>query len=452
MNEGYERFLNAVADCPGFDREGMVAAHQAPLPVSVRLNPARGKSVSDIFGPFAAASVPWCKTGWYLNERPSFTLDPHLHAGSYYVQEASSMFIGHALENALAKTNNLKALDLCAAPGGKTTLLAALPNFRMIVANEIIQTRVPVLLENLTKWGARNVFITNNDPSDFSRLPGFFDVILVDAPCSGSGLFRKDDAAIKEWSEQAVSFCSQRQRRILENAAISLVEGGILVYSTCSFSKAENEDNLEFLVEQGFESLQVETDPSWGVVESITTGHQAFGYRFYPDKLKGEGFFCAILRKSSPDAGGVVSPMRLPASLSPTLFSSWLAIQDEWFFFEKEEDVYGCDAVNAQDLFLIRSHLRIRKSGLRLGRLIRGELVPDHELALSDALSQDLPSLVLEKPDAIRFLRRDDLPVAAGGKGWHIVKYDGVSLGWAKLVQGKVKNNYPMTWRILMKP
>ncbi len=452
MNGAYESFLNAVADCPGFDREGMVAAHAAPLPVSIRLNPARGKSVSDIFGAFVAESVPWCKTGWYLNERPSFTLDPHLHAGSYYVQEASSMFIGHALENALGQKNGLKALDLCAAPGGKTTLLASMSNFRMIVANEIIQTRVPVLLENLTKWGSRQVFISNNDPSDFSRLPGFFDVVLVDAPCSGSGLFRKDDAAIKEWSEQAVSFCSQRQRRIVENAAISLVEGGILVYSTCSFSKEENEDNLDFLVEQGFESLQVETDPSWGVVESISSKHHAYGYRFYPDKLKGEGFFCALLRKSVPDAGGVLSNLRLPISLSSTLFSSWLDLKGDWYFFEKEEDVYGCEAENAQDLFILRAQLRVRKSGLRLGRLIRGELIPDHELALSDALSQELPSMGLEKLDAIRFLRRDDLTAQAGGKGWHIVKYEGVSLGWAKLIQGKVKNNYPMSWRILMKP
>jgi NOL1/NOP2/fmu family ribosome biogenesis protein len=238
----------------------------------------------------------------------------------------------------------------------------------------------------------------------------------------------------------------------LENAAISLVEGGVLVYSTCSFSKEENEDNLDFLVEQGFESLQVDTVPSWGVVESISTRHQAYGYRFYPDKLKGEGFFCALFRKTSPDAGGFLTTLRLPSSLSPNLFSSWLVMREDWFFFEKEEDVYGCDAVNAQDLFLLRAHLRIRKSGLRLGRLIRGELVPDHELALSDALSQGLPAVVLEKPDAIRFLRRDDLPVETAGNGWHIVQYDGVSLGWAKLVQGKVKNNYPMVWRILMKP
>lgn len=452
MNEAYESFLNAVADAPGFEREGMIAAHQAPLPVSVRLNPARGKSVSDVFGSMAADPVPWSKKGWYLGERPSFTLDPHWHAGSYYVQEASSMFIGHALENVLAETNDLKALDLCAAPGGKTTLLASLPNFRMIVANEIIQTRVPVLLENMIKWGSQRVFITNNDPADFSRLPGFFDVVLVDAPCSGSGLFRKDDAAIKEWSEQAVSFCSQRQRRILENASISLVEGGLLVYSTCSFSKEENEDNLDFLVEQGFESLQINTDTSWGVVETISTRHQAYGYRFYPNKLKGEGFFCALLRKSAPDAVGVLANLRLPASLSPSLFSSWLDMKRDWFFYEKEQDVYGCDAENAQDLFLLRTHLRIKKSGLRLGRLIRGELIPDHELALSDALSQDLPALALEKMDAIRFLRRDDLIAEIGGKGWHIVRYDGVSLGWAKLVQGKVKNNYPMTWRILMKP
>lgn len=453
MSEKFELFLDAVHACAGFDRTGMVLAQQASLPVSVRLNSSRKKEASSIFGDLICHQVPWSSSGWYLNERPIFTLDPHIHAGTYYVQEASSMFIEQAVSQVLGEDRNLNALDLCAAPGGKSTLLASMPHFKLVVANELISSRVPVLQENIVKWGSSHVFVTNNDVADFTRLGSFFDFVLVDAPCSGSGLFRKDPAAMNEWSPDAVSFCSQRQRRILKDAADLLEEGGIIVYSTCSFSKEENEDNADFLVALGFESVRLNLDPSWHIIESISDQQNAFGYRFYPDKLLGEGFFCIIMRKVRSSS---LSPSefsgKIPKSVDFSGKEKWLKQDEGLYFTEREGDLLACPAGILQELFVLRSVLRVKKSGTRLGRLIRGELIPDHELALSDMVSSEFPAIELTREDAIRYLRRDDLKAELVGAGWYLIKFQQVCLGWIKISQGKIKNNYPMSWRILMQP
>ncbi|MGZ3814731.1 MAG: hypothetical protein ACXVJN_23130 [Mucilaginibacter sp.] len=236
-----QNFLNLLAGSPGFDSENFTKAHQiSESPTSIRLNPFK---ISSIKGD---SRVPWCNEGFYLDSRPSFTFDPLFHAGCYYVQEASSMFIDHILHYINKDSDGIKVLDLCAAPGGKSTLInSALKSNDLLVANEIIKTRVPVLTDNLTRWGTSNSIVTNNDPKDFGRLKGFFDIILVDAPCSGSGMFRKDPAAMNEWSEANVNLCHQRQERILADIYPSLKEDGYLIYSTCSYSVEENEDILD---------------------------------------------------------------------------------------------------------------------------------------------------------------------------------------------------------------
>jgi len=453
MNAVFECFLDSISSCSGFDRAAMAVAQQDPIPVSVRMNPLRNKEANAVFGGLITHQVPWCSTGSYLSKRPQFTLDPHLHAGTYYVQEASSMFIGQAVEQVLGNRKGLRALDLCAAPGGKSTLLASLPHFKLVVANELIASRVSVLQENITKWGSAHVVVTNNDAADFSGLGPFFDFVLVDAPCSGSGLFRKDPSALNEWSTEAVSFCAQRQRRILSDTAILLDEGGILVYSTCSFSKAENEDNLDYIYSLGFESVRLELDPQWQVVESFSDKHTASGYRFYPDKISGEGFFCAVFRKIKPEVfSDKCAAVRLPKSVNIADFTPWVNQYHELFLFEKEGDLFAIDSANAADLFCLRSLLRVKKSGVRMGRLIRGELIPDHELALSVLVSDNLQVLDLDKGNALRYLRRDELQSPVTGKGWFLVAYEDVHLGWIKISQGRLKNNYPMNWRILMKP
>ena len=343
------------------------------------------------------------------------------------------------------------ALDLCAAPGGKTTLLSAMSHFRLVLENEIIQTRVPVLQENTIKWGAGHVFVSNNDPADFEKMGAMFDLVLVDAPCSGSGLFRKDQAAMNEWNPNLVSFCSGRQKRILASAMQSVVEGGYLLYSTCSYSIEENEDNLDHIMDSGlFESIAVDVPFEWNVVESDSKIKNAKGYRFYPNKVRGEGFFCAIFRKT----GGTYSQCnhdagKLELVKPPSVLKNWINASQQMKIFKKENELFAIDEINLPALMQFKASLRLRKSGLRLGSEIRAELIPDHELAMSSMLSEIVPVLDLSFEEAIAFLRKDTIDKEGSLKGWILARYRGIGLGWVKLVQGRVKNHYPMSWRIL---
>ena len=263
---------------------------QQDSPVSIRNNPHK---------PFKLTGEPiaWSKYGQYLPERPVFTLDPALHAGAYYVQEASSMLLEQAITQAVDITKPIRVLDLCAAPGGKSThLLSLLHQESLLVSNEVIRSRASILSENIQKWGHQNVIVTNNDPEDFSRLEGLFDLIVVDAPCSGEGLFRKDPEAMNEWSLANVDLCCKRQRRILADMWPALKTNGVLVYSTCTYNEQENEENLEWLQkQQNVEAIQLSLDHAWGI-ETVQAG-KLEGYRCYPHNVKGEGFFLSVIRK-----------------------------------------------------------------------------------------------------------------------------------------------------------
>ena len=228
------------------------------------------------------------------SQRPSFTFDPLFHAGCYYVQEASSMFLEQALKQTVDLTRSLKILDLAAAPGGKSTHIQSLiSKDSLLVSNEVIRSRSNILKDNIIKWGCDNVVVTNNDPRDFARLENYFDVIVVDAPCSGSGLFRRDEEAIGEWSENNVQLCSQRQQRILADVWPALKKEGVLIYSTCSYSKEEDEEIIEWMNATICQLAIVnwQLTNNWKIVESTE------GYRFWPDKVKGEGFFIACVKK-----------------------------------------------------------------------------------------------------------------------------------------------------------
>src|ERR1700757_2132543 len=282
---------NFSVDIPAFEE-----SHTQTVPVSVRLNPLK-PACSFTFD----KQVPWANNAFYLSERPIFTNDPLFHAGCYYVQEASSMFVEQALKQSTELSKQLFVLDACAAPGGKSTLLASLLNKEsLLVSNEVISTRVLSLVHNMAKWGTANSVISNNDPKDFSRLPDFFDVMVVDAPCSGSGLFRKQEDAIEHWSAENVNHCSLRQQRILHDLLPSLKQGGVLIYSTCSYSKEENENICDHLCKEfSLESAQLKISGDWGIVETRSDAHKAFGYRFFPHLARGEGFFLACFRKKS---------------------------------------------------------------------------------------------------------------------------------------------------------
>ncbi|MBK0379578.1 methyltransferase RsmF C-terminal domain-like protein [Mucilaginibacter segetis] len=445
------RFLDSLTGEPGFNRERFINEHLAGSPLtSVRLNPFKPSSMK------INTQVPWCAEGFYLDERPSFTFDPLFHAGCYYVQEASSMFIDHILKNIRPeKEDAIKVLDLCAAPGGKSTLLnSALQSSDLLVSNEIIKTRVPVLTDNLTRWGTSNVIATNNDPKDFTHLQHFFDVILVDAPCSGSGMFRKDAAAMKEWSEANVNLCHQRQERILADIYPALKEDGYLIYSTCSYSHQENEDILDWLCKEfELESIRIPIDKEWGIVESQSDVQKAWGYRFYPGEVKGEGLFAACMRKKGDTTGTSNyknnSQQKLPAN-ELDIVKAYLNEPDDFYFFKVNDDWLAINREHKESLNQLHRSLYIKKSGVRVGKLAGKDLIPDHELALSLAINRNaVLSTTLNKEQAIQYLRRDNINIDVAEKGWSLMTYEGHALGWAKLLPNRINNYYPKEIRIM---
>ncbi|MFZ1528691.1 MAG: hypothetical protein WAT19_08070 [Ferruginibacter sp.] len=447
--------LSSLQNCTGFSNDNFIRVHENPEQLtSVRINPAKCTAAQL---PFARQqAVPWCMHGFYLNDRPSFTIDPLFHAGAYYVQEASSMFLEQALRQTCSLKEKLTILDLCAAPGGKSTLLQSLVSAEsLLVSNEVIKTRVNVLAENLTKWGAANAVVTNNDPKDFRKLAGFFDVIVVDAPCSGSGLFRKDAAAIKEWSLENVTLCSQRQQRILSDVLPALKEGGILIYSTCSYSQEEDEAIADWLVaQQEMESVSLHTAKEWGIVTSQSSTHKACGYRFYPDQLKGEGFYMAVFRKKQAVdyTEPAVKYKLLPAGRQEVeIVRPYVSDADAHVFIKFKDDILAFPAAQFENLQLLQSALYIKKAGVMLGVVIRNELVPHHELAVSNIVSNKYPFTELGKEAALDFLRKSPIESSSSRMGWSIVRYAGLPLGFIKILPNRINNYYPKEWRILNK-
>jgi len=454
MTEGHifpANFLESLSGEPGFEPEKFTNVHKiSEVPTSIRLNPFKKTGVK------IGEPVPWCPEGYYLDARPSFTFDPLFHAGCYYVQEASSMFIAHILKH--IRQNNdepVKVLDLCAAPGGKSTLInSAIGSSDLLVANEIIKTRVPVLCDNLNRWGNANTIVSNNDPRDFGRLTGFFDIILVDAPCSGSGMFRKDPQAMNEWSEGNVNLCHQRQERILADIYPALKEDGYLIYSTCSYSHQENEDILGWLCQEfDMESVRIPINESWGIVESQSTAQKAWGYRFYPDKVKGEGLFAACLKKREPAKQLYFSKSKENQKLLAKeldIVKSYLRQPDDFYFFKVADTWMTIKKEHKPAVEVLQKYLYLKKSGTRPGQIMGNELVPDHELALSIYINKDnVLQTELNYERAIQYLRRENIELPSTGKGWSVMTFEQQALGWAKLLPNRVNNYFPKELRIL---
>ncbi len=450
-------FLLSVKDVKGFNEDEFLRVHQSPhLAVSVRLNPNKNIT-ADKTSLNIESLVPWSSMGYYLKERPSFTLDPLFHAGAYYVQEASSMFLEEVMKQTCELHKDIRALDLCAAPGGKSTLIQSLISKNsLLVANEVIKSRVSVLSENITKWGAANVVVTNNDPADFGRLNEFFDVIVTDAPCSGSGLFRKDPAAIDEWSLENVQMCSRRQERILNDVLPALKKDGILIYSTCSFSMEENENMLDKIMkEHEMESIQISLNEKWNIVETTAEESGAYGYRFFPDKLKGEGFFIAAFRKKYEEENSPSN--KSAAKLQPVsksnlqILSHWINHNQDYSYFNHKETIIAIPSGIIADLPLLQSALYIRKAGIKLGNIIRDEIIPDHELAMGCIFSNNIPTIDVEKNVALQYLRKEEIHLESEKTGWQLICFKGLPLGWVKILPKRTNNYYPKEWRILNK-
>lgn len=417
------------------------ALHE-PAPVSVRIN----NKISD----YSASTdrVEWCDTGYYLPERPLFTADPLLHAGVYYVQEASSMFLQQIVDNCFPTAE--RVLDLCAAPGGKSTLLRNyLPESSLLVSNEINYSRSMILAENLLKWGGPNVIVTNNNPADFSRLPSCFDAIVIDAPCSGEGMFRKDPGAIDEWSIENVQKCVVRQRNIVEEVWPSLQTGGILVYSTCTWNREENEENIAWICDTlGAERVMIKIDEWPGIVESDQ------GYRFYPHKVRGEGFFVSVLRKTANEQKQFKpkSDMRQWRVERSGTFDKGLQAIEEPVILEKNDQIKAFSNRHLVTALYIDQQLNCIENGLLLATRKGKDFIPAHALALSKQLKRDnYESIELDYTTAISYLKRENILLPDAPKGHLLIYYKGQALGWVKNLGNRCNNLYPQHWRIRMK-
>lgn len=419
---------------------------QKPSPVSIRLN--FNKFQSENLNP-----VPWSKWGRYLTERPKFTLDPAFHAGAYYVQEASSMFIEQALSQAVDLAKPLRVLDVSAAPGGKSThLLSLLSSDSLLVSNEVIRSRASILAENIQKWGHSNVIVTNNDPEDFSMLTGFFDVILIDAPCSGEGLFRKDPDAIKEWSPENVELCAKRQRRILADVWPALKQNGILIYSTCTYNKLENEENIQWLNEgREFESIKLSINPEWGI-ETVEQKN-VYGYHFYPHKVKGEGFFLSVIRKTEvqPQAHCKVRKgLSAPTKKIIEQLEPWTSLSAPTFFTWNDV-VYVVPKAIARETEILLDHLKYVQAGTALATMKHDKLIPEHAAALAIHLNKNnFQQLEVNEQDALKYLRKEPIENNGAPKGYTLITYKGLPLGWANVLDNRINNLYPKEWRIRM--
>lgn len=442
----------------GFDEDAFKLVHESGKQItSIRFNPK--KNIDPNPQNTTLQKVPWSSQGYYLTSRPSFTADPLFHAGTYYVQEASSMFLEEVIKQTCDLRQPLRVLDLCAAPGGKSTLIQSIISENsLLVSNEIIKTRVNILAENISKWGAINVVVTNNDAANFQKLPEFFDLVVVDAPCSGSGLFRKDPDAIAEWSLNNVALCNQRQKKILEDILPSLKPGGILIYATCSYSESEDEAICDWLLSNTrhpVTGFRIQTKNEWNIIETNSPIHNAYGYRFFPDKLKGEGFFIAAFKKNAGDEdenrGRLKNKLPLLSKTGMEIIGPYINNTEDLSFFTWQEDIIAVPAYILNDISLLQSYLYIKKAGLKIGSIIRDELIPDHEFALSNLLDDSIPFISVDAATALQYLRRQELDISTNLKGWVLIKYQNAGLGWVKVLANRINNYYPKAWRILNK-
>ena len=432
-----EDFIRETRQVMGDARFGrFIGAFDEEAPVSIRINPkflrkeeggkwkekcsAADSALESNLLPlssfhFPQKKVPWCHEGYYLSGRPQFTFDPLFHAGCYYVQEAASMFITHILRcvtegrffcdipGDVTKEPSLcyTVLDLCAAPGGKSTAMrAVLPEGSLLVSNEPIPARAQILLENITKWGWPDCIVTNNYPRDFRKAKAKFDLILCDVPCSGEGMFRKDPATISEWSLQNVEKCWRLQREIVADAWECLNPGGILIYSTCTFNIKENEENVSWILDTyDAEPITIPTEPSWNITGSLLPGFDAPVYRFIPGITRSEGLFMCVLRKTGGNS--------------------------------EHRGAVPCVSKERQ-------------------RLSYTGTVPSVLKCLSPDLPQsDHPRIDLSYQDALKYLRGEALILPPDTpRGIVTVTYKGIPLGPAKNIGPRANNLYPKPWRI----
>ncbi len=441
-DEEYARLSEALATTP---------------PTSIRTNPAKPCDHVP-----AGNAVPWCESGRYLSERPSFTFDPHFHAGTYYVQEASSMFVDHLLRQLLPSlTTPLVALDLCAAPGGKSTLtLSALPEGSILVANEIVRQRANILAENIIKWGAPNTIVTNNCAADFQPLGEVFDLIICDAPCSGEGMFRKDAQSIDEWSLANVEMCRERQQEILADIWQCLKPGGIIIYSTCTYNTRENEENVAWAAEHlDAEIVDISVPEEWNICGNLLSDEKFSAFHFFPHRITGEGFFAAVLRKpcdnesSSRPAKEKKKDRKQGKSKEqpvPKDVRLWVNAQEQFTFSATDTTVTAFPTPHTILLHSALAHLKVIHHGVTLATLKGKAVIPAHSLAMSTALNRNaFPVAELTEQQAIAYLRTESITLSPNvPQGFVLLTHHSQPLGFVKNLGTRANNLYPAEWRI----
>ncbi len=410
--------------------------------VAVRVNDARGVGV-----PEGARRVPWCGQGFYLQDRPSFTFDTDWHAGRYYVQDASSMFIAHVIRHLVSEP--VRYLDLCAAPGGKTTAaIQALPQGSLVVANEIVPPRARVLTDNVIRWGHPRCVVTSNAPAHLGTFNAFFDVIAADVPCSGEGMMRKDDEAVAQWTPALVEECAQRQREILTDVWPALRPGGLLIYSTCTYNRQENEQMADFIVsELGATSLEVPVDPSWNIHPAI--GSDCYCYRFMPHRVDGEGLFMAVFRKEGEAPRQIPRIKEKMPKKTDEIGKNWLANPDE-FVIDQQGDLFIAVPQDiSREVTALRASLNVLHAGVELATVMGRKSVPHHALAMSMSRAVEaFPVCEVDYPTALRYLRGESVTVDAP-RGYVLVAHQGAVLGFANNLGNRANNLYPKPQRIL---
>ena len=460
-------FIEQIKELLPNEYEAFFKAMDKPSPVSVRLN--NKVTITPNY-----PQVPHCKSGYYLPERPTFTLDPWFHAGVYYVQEAGSMFLEQVVRkylsndestnrligdvlmtegnnrltpnsslltpnyigsstNSKAELHAIRALDLCAAPGGKSTHLASLlSDDSLLISNEVMPQRAHILAENATKWGYGNMMVTNNRPADFGKLEGYFDLLLTDVPCSGEGMFRKDEKAIEDWSPAYVLECAERQRSILTDVWPALKQNGLLIYSTCTFNKAENEDNIAWIAQElGAEILE--------------------SRHFYFHTDQSEGLFMAALRKTAPTTQMRVKSKVESRKSQVTSQKSPLINSENWCIKEDKDLVYALPKAYEADFAILDKHLRWLKKGIGIATLKGKNQTPHIDLALSRHINKEaFITYELDLPTALHYLKGESITLPDAPIGYLLLTFKGVPMGWGKNIGNRCNNLYPDAWRIRM--
>ena len=434
------------------EAECLFAALDTVSPVAVRLNPTK-RGEEGVWSD--GETIGWSKNGRKLKERPSFTLDTAFHAGAYYVQEAASQFIDHIISN--EELQGKRVLDMCSAPGGKTTIYStAVGEDGLVVANEYVRSRANVLADNVRKWGMGNVLVTNNAPEHIAQFEGWFDVVAVDAPCSGEGMFRKEEVAREDWSDEAVKMCVARQLSIVREAWQSLKNGGLFIYSTCTFNDEEDEGVLRTFIEEVGEvfepSQRIEIETEWGIVRGEVGAFQTF--RFFPHKTDSEGLFVAVARKAEP------TTQRTPKARKKVMqevdkaarkeLSAWLKESECYTFAMVVDTIYAYRTEQFKAVQALSEGLTAIYSGVAMGQLFKGKLKPDWALSQFVGLERKAVAVAeLDEERALDYLRKKDIAVGDMSEGINLLTHKGRALGFAKRVGARCNNLYPNSLKIM---